>query len=115
MARKIANLRFFGNDATSHQQSVVEVGAAVLAISQFTLVADCRRGRHPSYDRAMTSAVARELFEQFVVARQSEIATVATGTFGATMHVRLVNDGPYTLVIDSPARDCGDDRYASDV
>ena len=101
MARKIASLRIF-EDPTAASLSVVEVGAAVLAISQFTLVADCRKGRRPSYDAAMTTADAAQLFERFVEALRSEIGSVATGRFGATMHVRLVNEGPYTLIVDSP-------------
>lgn len=104
MARKVAGLRLFDDGAGVAQQSVVEAGAAVLAVSQFTLVADCRKGRRPSYDRAMPTDAAALLFERFVAALQSEIANVATGIFGATMCVHLVNDGPYTLVIDSPAR-----------
>lgn len=114
MARKIASLRLFGDAVTSNPQSVAELGAAVLAISQFTLVADCRKGRRPSYDRAMASAPARALFERLVGRPAVEIATVATGTFGTTMHVRLVNDGPYTLVIESPARDRCDERHGSE-
>ena len=101
MARKIAGLRVF-EVVGQAQQSVVEAGAAVLAVSQFTLMADCRKGRRPSYDAAMTSADAAHLFDRFVAALRAEIRTVETGRFGAMMRVRLVNEGPYTLVVDSP-------------
>ncbi len=100
MARKIAGLRVF--DAAAGERSVVEAGAAVLAISQFTLLADVRKGRRPSYDRALPSEAAAPLFERFVAELRAIVDTVATGRFGASMHVRLVNDGPFTLAIESP-------------
>jgi D-tyrosyl-tRNA(Tyr) deacylase len=99
MARKIAGLRVFEHE--SGAQSVVEANAEVLAISQFTLVADCGKGRRPSYDRAMSADAAAVLFARFVDELRSAIGTVATGRFGAMMQVRLVNDGPFTLVIEA--------------
>lgn len=102
MARKIAGLRLFEDDTGTAQRSVVELGAEVLAVSQFTVVADCHKGRRPSYDGAMPSAEAAVLFEEFVRALRDEIGTVATGRFGATMEVRLVNDGPLTVIVESP-------------
>ena len=101
MARKIAGLRVFDALESRGEQSVVEAGAEVLVISQFTLLADCRKGRRPSYDAAMPAEQASALFDRFVAELGSVVATVATGRFGATMGVRLVNDGPFTLVIDS--------------
>jgi D-aminoacyl-tRNA deacylase len=101
MARKIASLRVFDDEATRSQLSVVEAHAEILAISQFTLLADCRKGRRPSYDDAMSAEVARGIFDGFVAELRIMLGTVATGRFGADMHVRLVNDGPFTLVIDS--------------
>jgi D-tyrosyl-tRNA(Tyr) deacylase len=83
------------------EKSVVEAGAAILAISQFTLLADCRKGRRPSYDDAMPAAHATMLFDRFVAELRVAVGVVATGRFGAAMQVRLVNDGPFTLVIDS--------------
>lgn len=103
MARKIAGLRVFDDDAGRGQWSVGEIGGSVLAVSQFTLVADCRMGRRPSYDRALPASDAAPLFERFVTLLRAEVGLVATGRFGATMQVRLVNDGPLTLVIDVPA------------
>ena len=102
MARKIASLRILDGAGSGAQQSVVEADAAVLAVSQFTLMADCRKGRRPSYDAAMVSGDAARLFERFVEALRAEIRTVETGRFGALMQVRLVNDGPYTLIVDAP-------------
>ncbi len=101
MARKIAGLRVFGTPAEA--RSVIEVDGEVLAVSQFTLLADCRKGRRPSYDRAMPAEVAAGLFEAFVAELRVVVGRVATGRFGADMHLRLVNDGPFTLVIDADA------------
>jgi D-tyrosyl-tRNA(Tyr) deacylase len=105
MARKIVGLRVFDTAEPASQHDVIEAGAEVLAISQFTLLADCRKGRRPSYDPAMRSEDASQLFDRFVAELRSFVGTVATGRFGATMAVRLVNDGPFTLVIDSPPPD----------
>jgi D-tyrosyl-tRNA(Tyr) deacylase len=102
MARKIASLRVFPDgDGRSDRLDVGEAGAAVLAVSQFTLLADCRKGRRPSYDRAMAAPAAAPLFTRFVAELERAGAVVATGRFGATMRVRLVNEGPLTLIIDS--------------
>jgi D-tyrosyl-tRNA(Tyr) deacylase len=102
MARKVAGLRVFDDATGPSRASVVEVGGGLLAISQFTVVADCHKGRRPSYDAAMPSAEAARLFARFVELLRGEIAIVETGRFGATMHVHLVNDGPFTLVLDAP-------------
>jgi D-tyrosyl-tRNA(Tyr) deacylase len=102
MARKIAGLRLFGGDAGALQGSVVEVGGGVLAVSQFTLLADVRKGRRPSFDGALPAAEAAPLFDVFVARLREQVGVVATGRFGATMQVHLVNDGPFTIVVDSP-------------
>ena len=107
MARKIAGLRVFVDAGGLGRASVVDIGGAVLAVSQFTVLADCHKGRRPSYDAAMPSAEAAVLFTRFVELLRAEVGIVATGRFGATMHVRLVNDGPLTLVVDTPR---GSDR-----
>jgi D-tyrosyl-tRNA(Tyr) deacylase len=102
MARMVATLRVFPDgDGRSDRLDVGEAGAAVLAVSQFTLLADCGKGRRPSYDRAMGASAAAPLFARFVAELERTGAVVATGRFGATMRVRLVNDGPLTLIIDS--------------
>jgi D-tyrosyl-tRNA(Tyr) deacylase len=102
MARKIAGLRVFEAPESSSQHDVVETRAEVLAVSQFTLLADCRKGRRPSFDHAMPSDRASALFERFAAELRTLVGTVATGRFGAPMTLRLVNEGPFTLVIDSP-------------
>lgn len=108
MARKVVGLRVFDRASEGGQDSVVEVGGELMVVSQFTLLADCRQGRRPSYDRALPADVARPLFERFVDELRMYVRRVATGIFGADMSVRLVNDGPFTLVIDhdqsSPTR-----------
>ena len=102
MAGKVAGLRLFDDeDGAPSRWSVVEANASILAVSQFTLVADCRKGRRPSFDRAMPSTEATALFERFVAELRTEVSHVETGRFGADMRVRLVNDGPYTFVVDS--------------
>lgn len=102
MAGKIAGLRVFDDDAgTPSSSSVVEIGGAILAVSQFTLLADCRKGRRPSYDRAMAASEAAAVFACFMEELRGVVPRVETGQFGADMRVRLVNDGPFTLVIDS--------------
>ena len=102
MARKIAGLRLFDDADGPLKQSVVEIGGEVLAVSQFTLLADSRKGRRPSFDAAMPARDAEPLFATFVARLREAVGTVATGRFGATMLVRLVNDGPFTLVVDAP-------------
>ena len=100
MAQKLAGLRIFGDDAGLMNASLVDVGGRVLAISQFTLLGDATRGRRPSFAAAMPSDRAAPLFDRFVAHLAAVVGPVETGRFGADMHVRLVNDGPVTLVID---------------
>ena len=102
MARKVVGLRVFDDGAAGGERSVVEIAGEVLAVSQFTLAADCSKGRRPSFDRAMPAAEAAPLFERFCHALARDVGAVETGRFGARMHVRTINDGPFTLVIDSP-------------
>jgi len=102
MARKIASLRVFDDDTGALAASVGEIGGGVLAVSQFTLLADCRKGRRPSFDAAMPASDAAPLFDRFVERLRNEVGVVETGRFGASMEVRFVNDGPFTLVVESP-------------
>jgi D-aminoacyl-tRNA deacylase len=107
IAGKVHDLRVFEDpaDASRHLNlSVQDVGGAVLVVSQFTLAADCRKGRRPSFDDAAPPAVAKPLYENVVRALQASGLTVATGAFQATMQVSLVNDGPVTLLLDSRKR-----------
>ena len=101
MARKILGLRIFADEQRRMNRSVVEVGGGLLAVSQFTLHADCRRGRRPSFADAARPGAARELFDRFVDLLRTSGLPVATGEFGAMMDVELVNDGPVTIWLDS--------------
>lgn len=100
LARKIAGLRVFADDAGKMNRSIDEVGGSVLLISQFTLYADVRRGRRPSWTGSAEPAVAEEGIEAFQRALEAEGLSVATGRFGAHMEVELINDGPVTLLLD---------------
>jgi D-aminoacyl-tRNA deacylase len=95
MARKISELRIL-----REERSVVDVGAPVLVVSQFTLYADTRKGRRPSWSNAAPGPLAEPLVDAVVEALRARGVEVATGRFGAMMDVALVNDGPVTLVVD---------------
>ncbi|KRE54736.1 D-aminoacyl-tRNA deacylase [Phycicoccus sp. Soil748] len=95
MARKISELRILRDE-----RSVADVGAPVLVVSQFTLYADTRKGRRPSWNNAAPGPVAEPLVDAVVQALRARGVEVATGRFGAMMDVSLVNDGPVTLVVD---------------
>jgi len=101
LAEKIAGLRIFEDDSGKMNRSVVEVGGAVLAISQFTLYGDVRRGKRPSFDDAARPERARELYEYFVARIRQLNLRCETGQFQATMSVSLVNEGPVTILLDS--------------
>src|SRR4051812_43577118 len=97
LAQKILNLRVFSDDAGKMNRSLIDSGGGLLAVSQFTLYGDCRKGRRPSFDDAAPAEQARALYEHFVnVVRRSGVK-VETGVFQAHMEVALVNDGPVTL------------------
>jgi D-tyrosyl-tRNA(Tyr) deacylase len=95
LARKISELRILRDE-----RSVLDEGAPVLVVSQFTLYADTRKGRRPSWGAAAPGPVAEPLVEALVLALRERGVEVATGRFGAMMQVELVNDGPVTLVVD---------------
>jgi len=104
MAEKIATLRIFEDGQGKMNRSLVDVGGAMLVVSQFTLLGDCRKGRRPSFVAAAEPARAEALYEQFVTLVQAQGIETATGRFRAQMQVELVNDGPVTLLIDSEKR-----------
>ena len=104
MARKLVNLRIFNDEAGQMNRSVLDVGGEVLAVSQFTLLADARRGNRPSYAGAAPPAVAEPLYRRFVALVAAALGRpVPTGIFGADMQVSLLNDGPVTIILDSPS------------
>ena len=103
LARKIAHLRIFPDADGKMNRSLAEEGLGALVISQFTLYGDCSRGRRPSFVGAAAPALAEPLYLRLCDALAAEgIAPVERGVFGAAMDVALVNDGPVTLVIDTP-------------
>jgi D-tyrosyl-tRNA(Tyr) deacylase len=102
LADKIVGLRIFNDAEGKMNLGVQEVGGAVLVVSQFTLYGDCRKGRRPSFIGAAGPDVAVPLYEAFVNAVRARGLLVQTGRFGAMMRVELVNDGPVTLIVDTP-------------
>jgi len=104
IAGKIHDLRMFEDEAHHLNRSIQEVGGSVLVVSQFTLAADCRKGRRPSFDDAAPPPIAKSLYEDVISELRDRGLTVATGEFQATMQVSLVNDGPVTLLLDSRKR-----------
>ncbi len=105
LARKVAGLRIFEDEAGRMNRSVKEVGGSVLVVSQFTLYADARRGRRPSFVQAAPPDVAEPLIEAFCAYLAEEGVPVATGRFRAMMEVCLCNVGPVTIILETPRRD----------
>ena len=106
LARKIVQLRIFYDDAGVMNRSVAEAGGGILAVSQFTLYASTRKGNRPSYVAAARPEIAQPAFDALVaLLAQLLDKPVPTGVFGANMQVRLVNDGPVTIWLDSKARE----------
>ena len=101
LANKIAGLRVFNDAGGDMNLSLSDVGGAVLAVSQFTLHGDARKGRRPSFIDAAPGEIAKPLFDHLVALLRREGLSVATGVFGATMRVSLVNEGPVTILLDS--------------
>jgi len=101
LAEKIAGLRIFDDETGKMNRSVVDISGAVLAISQFTLYGDVRRGKRPSFDDAARPDRARELYNYFVEQIRRHNLACETGQFQATMSVSLINDGPVTILLDS--------------
>ena len=102
LAHKIANLRIFEDEGGKLNLSALDIGASILVIPQFTLYADCRRGRRPSFTQASASDMARPLIEHFAAAlRETGVDRVESGAFGVHMLVRIHNDGPVTIILDT--------------
>ncbi|MBC7352277.1 MAG: D-tyrosyl-tRNA(Tyr) deacylase [Thermogutta sp.] len=101
IADKVAQLRIFEDEQGKMNLSLAEVGGAVLVVSQFTLLADCRKGRRPSFTKAAAPQDAEKLVDQFVQILRGYGLPVATGRFREHMEVELLNDGPVTILLDS--------------
>ena len=105
LAQKIVSLRLFADGAEQMNRTVTEVNGEILVVSQFTLHANVGKGSRPSFNDAARSEAARPLYEEFVLQLQTALGRrVETGTFGASMKVTLVNDGPVTIIIDTEGR-----------
>jgi D-aminoacyl-tRNA deacylase len=101
LARKVAGLRIFTNSDGKMDENVEQVRGSILVVSQFTLWGDVRKGNRPSFDRAAGAVVAKELYEYFVAELRGLGLSVETGIFQASMEVKLTNQGPVTILLDS--------------
>ena len=99
MAKKIVNLRIFEDDSGKMNLSLKEVGGELLLVPNFTLAADCRKGRRPSFQSSEEPSRAEEMFNRLVEACRNEGVNVKTGIFGADMKVHIINDGPVTFIL----------------
>ena len=104
LARRVTELRIFEDEEGRTNRSLIDVGGGVLVVSQFTLYADTRRGRRPGFTGAAAAELAERLYLRFAVTLQGMGVAVATGRFGAVMAVELVNDGPFTIWLDTAER-----------
>lgn len=102
LVEKVLRIRIFPDSDGKMNRNIAEAGGSLLVVSQFTLYGDCRKGRRPSFDLAASAEQAAGLYETFVNAARKSAVPVETGVFQASMQVHLVNDGPVTIICDSP-------------
>ncbi|MDK9718601.1 MAG: D-aminoacyl-tRNA deacylase [Trichlorobacter sp.] len=100
LAEKIVGLRIFEDETGKMNRSLIDIGGAVLAVSQFTLVGNCDKGRRPSFDTAAPAEEGKRLYDYFVAALKRQNVPVQTGIFQADMQVSLINDGPVTFILE---------------
>ena len=101
MVKKLLGLRIFGDENGKTNLDIHTVGGSLLLISQFTLYADCKHGNRPSFIKAGKPDMANEMYEYIIAKCREQVETVETGEFGADMKVELLNDGPFTILLDS--------------
>ena len=101
MIRKLLGMRIFGDENGKTNLSLHDIEGSLLLISQFTLYADCRKGNRPSFIKAGNPELANNLYEYIIAKCKEEIPDVQTGIFGADMKISLINDGPFTILLDS--------------
>jgi len=101
MADKLVNLRIFSDEAGRMNRSLLDIGGAILLVSNFTLHGDCRKGRRPGFDAAAEPKSANQLYEKLIQLVAAQGITVEKGIFGAAMQVASVNDGPVTFILDT--------------
>ena len=104
MINKIINLRIFPDEKSIMNKSVLDIGGEILLVSQFTLYGNCKKGNRPSFCEAMKPDLAEKFFEKLIQDFKSSYPKVECGVFGAKMNVSLLNDGPVTILIDSPKK-----------
>lgn len=100
LIRKMMNLRIFADENGKTNLSIKDVGGQLLLVSQFTLYANCNKGNRPTFNEAGNPTLANELYEYVIAQCKKEIPVVETGRFGADMQVSLVNDGPFTIMLE---------------
>lgn len=99
--RKLSRMRIFADDAGKTNLDIKQVSGNILLISQFTLYADCKKGNRPSFTKAGSAEIGNRLYQYMLNLARSEFPDIQSGQFGADMQVELVNDGPFTIILDS--------------